>query len=648
MSSVNSIRLNQAYQTALSALLAERNLDGYWTGELSSSALSTATAVTALTLIDKNSRLHQNHQELVSNGLSWLSRHQNADGGWGDTVRSMSNISTTMLARAAFHLAAKVEENVDRLDRTETYLEEHSGKTPSQQAESVRARYGIDRTFAVPILATSALAGLTEWKEVSPLPFELSCLPQEMFRFLRLPVVSYALPALIAVGQLVYRFRPPWNPVVRIIRHLAINKSFRVLESIQPESGGFLEAIPLTSFVTLSLAAIGQADHFVARKGVEFIARSVRPDGSWPIDSNLNFWVTTLAVNALAAAGELPHLEKRDRLRQWIVGQQFTSWHHYTGAKPGGWGWTDLPGSVPDADDSAGALLALSRLLNLVPDDPPHPSPRAVLRGTLQDRGADPDRVSQLPRLPDLSWEDRPVIQEGLNWLLDLQNRDGGWPTFCRGWGKLPFDRSGADLTAHALRALTAWKKQMEADQAYYGACGGHIHFAGFPLVRFEEDLIRGLEYLQNQQGSDGSWAPLWFGNQHAQYEENLTYGTARVLAAYRDLDKINDECARRGISWLLSAQNVDGSWGGAPGTPGSIEETALAVEILFDAGPDARPAVNKGLAWLVEQVENGGFHRPTPIGFYFAKLWYFERLYPIIFTVAALGRARHHADSST
>ena len=53
--------------------------------------------------------------------------------------------------------------------------------------------------------------------------------------------------------------------------------------------------------------------------------------------------------------------------------------------------------------------------------------------------------------------------------------------------------------------------------------------------------------------------------------------------------------------------------------------------------GPDAQPAVNKGLAWLVEQVETGGLYKPSPIGFYFAKLWYFERLYPLIFTVGAL-----------
>jgi squalene-hopene/tetraprenyl-beta-curcumene cyclase len=71
------------------------------------------------------------------------------------------------------------------------------------------------------------------------------------------------------------------------------------------------------------------------------------------------------------------------------------------------------------------------------------------------------------------------------------------------------------------------------------------------------------------------------------------------------------------------------------------MEETALAVEVLLDGGPEAMPALNRGLAWLVQQVEAGGLYHPTPIGFYFAKLWYYEKCYPLIFTVAALGRAR-------
>jgi squalene-hopene/tetraprenyl-beta-curcumene cyclase len=53
---------------------------------------------------------------------------------------------------------------------------------------------------------------------------------------------------------------------------------------------------------------------------------------------------------------------------------------------------------------------------------------------------------------------------------------------------------------------------------------------------------------------------------------------------------------------------------------------------------------VNRGLLWLLSAVESGRFREASPIGFYFAKLWYFEKLYPLIFTVAALGRARVRA----
>src|SRR5262245_31562561 len=287
-------RLEAAYLKARDALLAERTPEGHWVGELSTSALSTATAVMALSLVQKHTPPHDQFQPLIDGGLAWLVAHQNPDGGFGDTVKSFSNLSTSMLCQAAFHLTGTAARHADALTRLEAYLHEHCGRTPAEQAEAIRRRYGKDRTFATPILTTCALAGLVPWSEVPPLPFELACLPQSWFRLLRLHVVSYALPALIAIGQCIHHHRPTWNPLTRFARWLARDRSLRVLQAIQPSSGGYLEAAPLTSFVTLSLASIGLASHPVAVKAVEFLVNGVRPDGSWPIDTNLATWVTTL------------------------------------------------------------------------------------------------------------------------------------------------------------------------------------------------------------------------------------------------------------------------------------------------------------------------------------------------------------------
>src|SRR6266853_2036410 len=93
-------RLRAALAKATSELLSEIGPGGHWIGELSSSALSTATAVVALGQVDAKA-----HGSLIRGGLSWLAGHQNADGGWGDTIKSRSNISTTALGWAAFGAA---------------------------------------------------------------------------------------------------------------------------------------------------------------------------------------------------------------------------------------------------------------------------------------------------------------------------------------------------------------------------------------------------------------------------------------------------------------------------------------------------------------------------------------------------------------
>jgi squalene-hopene/tetraprenyl-beta-curcumene cyclase len=151
----------------------------------------------------------------------------------------------------------------------------------------------------VPILTNCALADLLPWRQVPTLPFELVCLPPSWYRPFNLQVVRYAIPVLVALGQARHYHAPSRNPVVRSIRQAARKRSLAILETMQPESGGFLEATPLTAFVVMSLSSIGLAEHAIVRKGVEFLLTSVRADGSWPMDTNLTVKDTAQAVTAL-------------------------------------------------------------------------------------------------------------------------------------------------------------------------------------------------------------------------------------------------------------------------------------------------------------------------------------------------------------
>jgi squalene-hopene/tetraprenyl-beta-curcumene cyclase len=587
--------LDETLRQARRSLLAARTGAGHWEGWLSSSALSTATAVVALSLVDKERFGGQ-----IQAGCDWLARSQNEDGGWGDTLKSHSNLSTTLLCWSALTWARP--DFGTGLSAAEGWITQCAGGTdPETIVRKVTDRYGKDRTFAVPILMTCAICGRLgasheAWRRVLPLPFELAALPREWFATLQLPVVSYALPALIAIGFARNFHAPP--PVWGRVRAWVWPKVSRLLEQIQPSSGGFLEAAPLTSFVTMALASTGLREHAVVQRGVDFLRREQRSDGSWPIDTNLATWVTTLAVKALLS-NETQALDfapqDRSTVRDWLLAQQYQDVHPFTGAAPGGWAWTDLPGGVPDADDTPGALIALWQLS----------------RGTNE---------------PEILL----AAKRGIIWLLDLQNRDGGIPTFCRGWGALPFDRSSPDLTAHGLRAWNAWKDAVSPALR----------------TRLNRAATSALLYLERVREPEGTWVPLWFGNQHERDESNRTYGTAKVLLALAEVGgwlPRARELAKEGVEWLLRQQHDDGGWGGGVSHAlASIEETALALEALVTAGGDTvkqRQAIQRGVAFLVERTKGGTEFAESPIGLYFAKLWYFERLYPLIWSVSALER---------
>ena len=632
MTASEALRLQETLARARRTLLSERCPAGHWRGRLSSSALSTATATASLALAAQacagDPGRADEHRSQALAGRGWLATHSNADGGFGDTVDSPSNLSTTALVWMALGpgLAGGILEERTSADvtcikgraheRAAEWISQRLGGGPinaSKLGAALEEVYGEDRTFAVPILAACAIGGAFDgdahaWNEIQALPFELAVLPRAALGFAGLSVVSYALPALIAIGQAIASHRPSRNPFARGARALARARTLRQLARIQPPNGGFLEATPLTSFVVLALISTGQQDGAVVRRGLSFLCESMRGDGSWPIDTDLATWVTTLGINALGET--LPeHLTPAEAatLRDWLLGQQFSEQHISTGAAPGGWAWTDKPGGVPDADDTAGALLAL-RNLEAAPSD-----------ATLE------------------------AASLGLGWLVDLQNRDGGIPTFCRGWGRLPFDKSCADLTAHALRAFDAWEALVVPGLA----------------KRLRKARERARRYLMGSQVERGSWSPLWFGNDQSADGSNPVYGTSRILRAARPRSKGHMPSAsdaawngalERALDWLLGVQATDGGFGGAMGLRPSIEETALALEAMCDAraanigprdsGQSLEAAIARAATWLVAATDGGQQFPATPIGLYFAQLWYSERLYPVLFTVSALQSA--------
>ena len=57
---------------------------------------------------------------------------------------------------------------------------------------------------------------------------------------------------------------------------------------------------------------------------------------------------------------------------------------------------------------------------------------------------------------------------------------------------------------------------------------------------------------------------------------------------------------------------------------------------------------VRRAARWLTERTDGGRTFPRSPIGLYFAQLWYHEELYPVVFTVSALGAARRLLERSS
>lgn len=579
----------QSHKKVYSKLLSSYK-NSIFSGKLSGSALSTSLTILSLSIYDK-----QKFITSIDNCLQWLKNTINCDGGWGDSIDSPSNITTTLICWSTLkYLDNLTSDYSDIYISATNWLQNAIGEISFNRIVEVISKiYGTDKTFSVPIIMVVAIAfkKCNNWKKLSQLPFELALFPNSFYKILNLGVVSYAIPALISIGIARHTNKPTIRPILRLIRNRAIKSSIKKLETLQPKSGGFLEAVPLTAFSVIALMKSGLKSCLVVQNGIRFIHNSIDEIGSVPIDTNLDRWTTTLSINALSIDENFwnKNGKLKAELLKGLLDSQYKKVHPFTNARKGGWGWTDLSGAVPDADDTSGALISLFNLTN------------------------NGEYIKQ--------------AIDGLHFLLSLQNRDGGMPAFCKGWGKLAFDASCPDITAHALRAFSKWVPYIDKSHKSI----------------FAKKIKKMINFLKITQQSDGSWIPLWFGSQHTENKQNRVFGTSLVLISLKEVEQnpITDAMIEKAAVYLQKNQREDGGWSVTKNSPSTIEETSLAINALSSCISFPDEKLMQGFNWLSNNSNNFTKFDQAPIGLYFASLWYSEKLYPVIFSLGAISNLK-------
>lgn len=345
-------------------------------------------------------------------------------------------------------------------------------------------------------------------------------------------------------------------------------------------------------------------------------------------------WDTAITLRALDAAGvaaETPAVKKSvDWLLQKEVRQK-GDWAEYVQAEPAGWYFEHNNEFYPDVDDTIMVLMALRRQLPevTVKVDTPHDQPASsslLVEHVAQSKRVAREQIVQFERILQ-------PARRAIDWLLAMQNRDGGWGAFDKDNDAeflchVPFadhnamiDPSTPDITGRVLEALGHW-----------GYRPGH------------RAVDRAIAYVRKHQESDGSWFGRW--------GVNYIYGTWQCVVGLRAIGVAPlDPAIQRGATWLLATQQASGAWGESADSyddpklrgrgPATASQTAWALLGLIAAGHAQHDAVKRGMQWLARtQRADGTWDEPYFTGTGFPRVFYLRyHYYPIYFPLLALGQ---------
>ena len=617
-------RLEKAIERGANHLLSLQAEQGYWQGELEADSTLESDYIYYLHILGKAD------PERIAKLANYVRQRQLPDGGWSIYPGGPSELNATCKAYFALKLA---------------------GDSP-YAPNLVRAREMVHRLGGLEhsnsyVRFYLALVGAVSWDLVPSIPPELMLIPHwfifniyEMSSWTRGIVIPMAilsslrpnwrLPEHAHVDEL---FKDPerktaaldWSDQLLSWKNvfLAVDRGFKLYEkfpwkpfrqrAIREAKSWMLNHIERTeglaaiypsmmnSIFTLMAFGHGPDDPLTFREIKEFSRFEIEDEETIRMQPCVSpVWDTCIAMVALEEAGLPPDHPALVKAANWILSKQVLGpgdWQvKNKDAEPGGWAFEFRNDFYPDVDDTAFVLMALQRVK--------YPEPARM----------------------------EAAMRRGIQWLLSMQNRDGGWGAFDRDNNRkflcnIPFadhnamiDPSTADVTARVVECL-----------GRYGWSAEH------------SVIQRAVKFLLQDQSKDGSWFGRW--------GVNYTYGTSGVLRALETVSLATREFCKRAVSWLRSVQKVDGSFGESllsydvPSTKGQGTSTASQtawglIGLLASAGTED-PAVAKAVAYLVHRQEtDGSWSEPEFTGTGFPGVFYLKyHLYRNSFPVYALAR---------
>jgi squalene-hopene/tetraprenyl-beta-curcumene cyclase len=617
-------RLEKAIERGANHLLSLQAEAGYWQGELEADSTLESDYIYYLHVLGKAD------PERIAKLANYVRRRQLSDGGWSIYPGGPSELNATCKAYFALKLAGD------------------SPYAPNlvRAREIVHRLGGLEQSNSY-VRFYLALVGAVSWDLVPSIPPELMLIPSwfifniyEMSSWTRGIVIPMAilsalrpdwkLPERAHVDEL---FRDPerktaaldWSEQLLSWKNvfLAVDRGLKLYEkwpwkpfrrrAIREAKSWMLEHIERTdglaaiypammnSIFALMAFGHGPDDPLTLREIKEFSRFEIEEQDTIRMQPCVSpVWDTCIAMVALEEAGLPPDHPALVNAAEWLLSKQVLGpgdWQvKNKDAEPAGWAFEFRNDFYPDVDDTAFVLMALERV-----------------------KYPDPARMEA-------------AMRRGIQWLLSMQNRDGGWGAFDRDNDRkflcnIPFadhnamiDPSTADVTARVVECL-----------GRFGWSEGH------PVIR------RAVGFLLKDQSKDGSWFGRW--------GVNYIYGTSGVLRALETVSLATREFCQRAVNWLRSVQKVDGSFGESllsydvPSTKGQGTSTASQtawglIGLLAGAGTEDS-AVRRAVAYLVHrQQADGSWSEPEFTGTGFPGVFYLKyHLYRNSFPVYALAR---------